>query len=169
MTKLIYKSDYEYNFEETKQDLAECRECPVEEITDDDVYEHMYFLQEMDFDAERSNLNKELDGKILCIADVGTWRGRRTGYKMLGSNLNEVIYSQVSGDSTLEVSYDGNNVIATEHHHDGTNYYTFREVREETNYENLLDKIYNQEEVSRSMLNKYTKSLRQHVKQIYGW
>lgn len=35
--------------------------------------------------------------------------------------------------------------------------------------EKLFDKIYNNEPISKATLNRYTRSLRRYVKQIYGW
>lgn len=35
--------------------------------------------------------------------------------------------------------------------------------------EKLFDKIYNNKPISKATLNRYTRSLRRYVKQIYGW
>lgn len=51
----------------------------------------------------------------------------------------------------------------------GTNYIMFREVRPDVDIEKLFDKIYNNEPISKATLNRYTRSLRRYVKQIYGW
>lgn len=45
----------------------------------------------------------------------------------------------------------------------------FREVRPDVDIEKLCDKIYNNEPISKATLNRYTRSLRRYVKQIYGW
>lgn len=45
----------------------------------------------------------------------------------------------------------------------------FREVRPDVDIEKLFDKIYNNEPISKATLNRYTRSLRRYVKQIYGW
>ena len=37
-------------------------------------------------DDERINLDEEVDGRIIIIADLGLWNGRKQGYKILGTN-----------------------------------------------------------------------------------
>ncbi len=67
---------------------------------------------------------------------------------------------------------DGRNVKAVMHHHDGTNYVTYRCVREnrsEDGFERMLAKIYNQQYVSQSELNYYTRSIHPDVAKVYGW
>ena len=162
--------DSEPNYEDAKQYLIERRledGEPTDDISDEDIYDEANFEVEMNFDDETVNLNKTLNGRVLCIASLGLWNGRRTGYKICKDNLNEVMY-QAQGDY-YRVTYNGNDIVARDCHHDGTNYYTFRELREDTDYEILLNKIYSGEEVNQRLINKYTKSLKPYVKQIYGW
>ena len=164
----IWKSYGMYSLEETKQAEQDARERLEEfEDTTTDVDTAVYEDIDMWFDDETSNLDKQLDGRILCIADMGLWNGRRSGYKILGNNLNEVLTAGIGCDEK-EVYCDGRNVLAKGYHHDGRNYVEFREIREDRNIENLLDKIYSGQEVTRREINYYTRSLRPHVKQIYG-
>lgn len=162
--------DSEPNYDDAKQYLIEKAiedgENP-DDITDSDIWEEANFQAEMWFSDETDNLYKELDGRVLCIADLGLWNGRRTGYKICRNNLNEVMY-QAQGDY-YKVMYDGNNIVAIDCHHDGTNDYIFRELREDTNYEILLNKLYSGEEVSQKLINRYTKSLKPYIKKVYGW
>ena len=153
------------NFEKDVKELLE--EDAVENITEEKITDEVYFQIDQYFEDERSNLFKILDGRILCIADMGLWNGRRTGYKILGNNLNEVLTSSIGCDEK-EVYCDGRNVLAKGYHHDGRNYVEFREIREDRNIENLLTKLYNNEEVTRREINYYTRSLRPYIKQIYG-
>ena len=118
---------------------------------------------------EKVNLNKEIDGRILIIADLGLWDGRKSGYKILGNNVNEIFNISNRGWDFAEFYGDGYNIKGIEWHHDGTNYYEYRVIRENRNIENLLDAIYNGEEISRKKMNYYTKSLYPYVAQIYGW
>ena len=39
---------------------------------------------------ERMNLDKEVEGVIIAFADVGRWNGRRQGYRILGSTINDI-------------------------------------------------------------------------------
>ena len=120
----------------------------------------------MYLEDERENLNITTDGRILVIADLGLWNGRRQGYKILGSRISDIL----SDDSDyIEWYGDGHNIKATASHHDGTNYYEYRVIREDRNIDNLLNAIYNGEEITRKKLNYYTKSLYSDVAKVYGW
>ena len=138
-----------------------------EEITEEQITQEVYEDIDICFEDEECNLNKELDGRILAIASMGLWDGRKSGYKILGNNLNEVLTSSIGCDEK-EVYCDAYNVYAEGYHHDGRNYVEFREIREDRNIENLLDKIYSGKEVTRREMNYYTRSLRPYIKQIYG-
>lgn len=139
----------------------------VEDITEDKIQQEVYYDIDMSFEDELLNLSKKLDGRIIAIADLGLWNGRVQGYKVLGNNLNEVVSSSIGCDEK-EVYCDAYNVRAEGYHHDGRNHVLFRELREDRNIDNFLEKIYNNETISSSTLNYYTKSLRPYIKAIYG-
>ena len=167
----IWKSCGMYNQKELEQLEQDAREHLKENDFEDwetaDVTDTIYEELDMWFEDEQSNLYRKLDGRILCIADLGLWNGRRSGYKILGNNLNEVLTSSIGCDEK-EIYCDAYNVCAIGYHHDGRNHVEFREIRENRNIENLLDKLYNNEEVTRKEINYYTKSLRPYIKQVYG-
>ena len=152
-------------FEKDVKELLE--EDAVENITEEKITDEVYFQIDKCFEDEKCILNKELNGRILCIASMGLWNGRRSGYKILGNNLNEVLTCGIGCDEK-EVYCDGRNILAKGYHHDGSNSVEFREIREDRNIENLLDKIYSGQEVTRKEINYYTRSLRPYIKQIYG-
>lgn len=133
---------------------------------DEEVENWMVETNNRYLDDERVNLNIPTDGKILVIADLGLWNGRKTGYKLLNANVNSILYDDCY---YIEWYSDGHNIRATAEHHDGTNYYLYREIREDRNVQHLLDAIYNGEEISRGKLNYYTKSINHYVKETYGW
>ena len=139
----------------------------VEDITEDKIQQEVYEDIDLFFRDEIENLDKKLDGRVIAIADLGLWDGRRQGYKILGNNLNEVVSSTMGCDEK-EVYCDAWNVRAVGYHHDGRNYVLYRELREDRNIDNFLEKIYNNETISSSTLNYYTKSLRPYVQKIYG-
>ena len=117
-------------------------------------------------ECEEANLNITTEGRILVIADLGLWDGRHQGYQVFGRNVNEIFRHHY--DYTEWYS-DGYNIKAVDVHHDGTNYYEFREIREDRNIQNLLDAIYSGKKITRKMLNYYTKSLHSRVAKVYGW
>ena len=168
----IWKSYGMYSLEEMESEEKACKEFlseayPEIEQTEENVMQEIYDHIDMYSDDEKSNLFKILDGRILCIADMGLWNGRRSGYKILGNNLNEILTTGIGCDEK-EIYCDAYNVYAQGYHHDGRNHVEFREIREDRNIENLLDKIFSNQSISRREINYYTKSLNPYIKQIYG-
>ena len=149
-----------------KEFLSE--EYPEIEQTEESITQEIYDRIDLCFNAEISNLDKQLDGRILAIASIGRWNGRVSGYKILNNNLNEVVKASIGCDEK-HVYCDRYNVLADGYHHDGRNYVEFREIREDKDIDVLLNKLYNNEPVSRADIRKYTKSLRPKVKEVYGF
>ena len=154
--------------EEAKKDTKEFLKelYPDIELTDENIGAQLEEDIHGFFKDELENLNMELDGRILAIADVGTWQGRRQGCKILGHNLNGVLASGIGCDEK-EVYVGTYGVYAEGYHHDGSNFVEFREIKEDTNYDLLLDKLY-KGIATRSDIRRYTKSLRPYVQKIYG-
>lgn len=142
------------NFDSGRNCFEECKRqggCDCDEISLDD---------------ERHNLNKQLEGRIIAIANMGLWNGRRSGYKLMPNNIASILYT----DTPLVEWYsDGRNIKAKMSHHDGTNYITYRMVKEDKNIDNLLQKLYNGDEVTPQMISNYTTSLHPIVAKIFGW
>ena len=162
MKKIIWTSeidldDYEDYFKESN----------MEDISDSEKYRIISEDKGLDLDSLRRELDVELDGRILIIGDLGTWRGRVDAYALKSSkNFNEILYSE---DDEYEVYYDGYNVKAKGIHHDGTNYYEFREVREDRDIDRFTQMIYDSEIYGRDKVNYYTRSLRKPLKEAMGW
>lgn len=170
MKKLIW-SNMNLDIDDWRDSYKEFLE--INEMDDRDpedenaIYNYMIETNDEYFNDEKMNLNKNIDGRILVIGDLGLWHGRKQGYKIIDSrNLNSILGFQYD---YFEIYGDGYNIRATEHHHDGTNYYEYRMIREDRNIDNLLEAIYNGEKISRKKLNYYTKSLYKNVAEIYGW
>ena len=170
MKKRIIWSDIDLNPEDWRKDYEEvARENEWDEDTSDpdNLWQYMIATHNTYLDDERYNLNKYLDGRILIIADLGLWNGRKQGYKIIDGNISNILYDNDA--DFIEWYADQYNIRATAHHHDGTNHYLYREIREDRNIQILLDDIYNGREISRSKLNYYTRSIRPYVAEIYGW
>ena len=144
----------------------DCMEINEEDMDEDKLWCWIHDMLSYYLDDERANLNEQTDGRILVIADLGLWNGRRDGYKILNENVNSIFST---GEDYTEWYSDGHNIKAIASHHDGTNYYEYRIIREDRNIQNLLDAIYNGEEISRKKLNYYTKSLHPYIAKVYGW
>lgn len=134
-----------------------------------DEYEQLNLIQELNSEYlwdERANLNKKIDGKILVLCDIGRWNGRAQGYKILDDNISSILEPDCD---YCEWYSDGYNIKCKGIHHDSTNYYEYRVIRENRKIDNLLRDIFYGEEISRKKLNYYTKSLHPYVAEVYGW
>ena len=164
--KVIWSSEINMNdWEEYVQEQKE--EGFIEK--DSDGYKEVVDLMNEYLEDERMNLDIPTEGRILVIASLGLWNGRKSAYKILNErNVNAILSN---GCDEIEWYCDGHNIKAIGKHHDGTNYYEYREIREdkEDNIYKLLNRIYNGEPVSRQMINYYTKSIAPQVKAVYGW
>ena len=136
--------------------------------------EHTIYDSETDvegfrFSDEQHNLDVEMDGAMIVIADLGLWDGRHKGYRMMGGRTVNMAFSAFQGDSyRLVYDSDTDNVRGVDRHHDGTNYYTFREVRRGKDISELQDLIYS-EKVTQEDIDRYTKPLGKYVRGVYGW
>lgn len=169
MKKRIIWSNMNINPDDWKEGYKEiAEENGWEEDTDDENNLWNYIYEELDhyIDDERMNLDVTTDGRILVVADLGLWYGRRQGYRILDGNVKNILSADVD---YVEWYSDGYNIKATAAHHDGTNYYEYRVIREDRNIQNLLDAIDNGEEITRKKLNYYTRSLEPYVRRVYGW
>lgn len=170
MKKHIIWSNMNLDIEDWRDDYKEyLEENGFDERHDnnDDLYKWMMETNDMYLDDERMNLDKVVEGRILVIADLGLWNGRKPAYKIVGSgNIKDILGFTYDG---AEFYGDGYNIRGTEVHHDGTNYYLYRVIREDRNIQNLLDDIYEGKEFTMKKLNYYTRSLYPYVKSVYGW
>jgi hypothetical protein len=130
--------------------ILESRDIELEDITDEMLQKEKDFLYDSYFQDELDNLDVELDGRIVAIADLGLWNGRRQGYKVCNNNLKEIL---VAGNHDyIKVWGDGYNIRKTSIHHDGTNCYLFRELREDRNVDRFLEMIYAGKQITKSIL-----------------
>lgn len=139
------------------------------EVTnEDEKYSLVNVLNNEYLNIERKNLNIKVDGEIICIADLGLWNGRRSGYKIVGNNISDCLY-----DECCDHIYwycDRYNFRGTGVHHDGTNYYLYRMIRPELTQkqrENFLKLI--GRKMDKRVLRRYTVSLVPYIRKVYGW
>lgn len=149
------------------EEFCEINNMEYDPDDEDAVREWMEETNNLYLGDEQMNLDKKLNDRILIIADLGLWYGRKSGYKILGNNINEMF--NIGSFEFAEFYGDGKDIRAKEVHHDGTNHYLFRVIRSGRNIDKLLEAIYNGEEISKQKLNYYTRSLYKDVADVYGW
>lgn len=125
---------------------------------------------------ERMNLDIETQGEIICIADLGLWNGRRMGYKEMGHNIGKLLYSQVSGccvDDEWYVESKGRacDFKCIETHHDGTNYYTYREFKPDLTdgQKEYFKRLLYNGTATQVDISRYTRGIGHYIQEIYGF
>ena len=152
-------------------DYADFLQEEYPEVTDPNgQYELCCEMNYAYLDDEKANLDIELPHQIICIADLGLWYGRRMGYKMIEShNISDCLcdsewdYCEWYVDRYNDLRFTGA-------HHDGTNHYLYRELRDlsDKQMENFLDKFHTGR-LTRRDINRYTTSIGSHIQKVYGW
>ena len=125
--RIIFNTDG-YSFDEAKKNLID--DCGIENPTDDEVWEEINNCNDItlrDELAEFANIAKNIEGKVVGIANIGTWYGRRDGLKFFDS-LEEIIHHMCTYDS-WELYIDRYQLRGIGHHHDGTNFILFKELK----------------------------------------
>lgn len=167
--RVIWSS--EINVEDWKDFFEEERSTMIEEYdtepSEDELFERAYDLNNSYLEDERDNFSK-IHGTFIAFADVGTWRGVRKGHKLFeNTTMDKLLYSIGSGIDGAEWFVERYDLKSIQRHHDGTNYITFREVKDnvpDTFWEKLENGSLTEKEIAR-----YTKSVKHYIKEIYGW
>lgn len=166
--------NYDLDLEDWKEGLLENREInglPTD-VDDDTLREEMYELNNSYLDDERMNLDIPTEGRIIEIADVGLWDGRRMGYNLLDEHNIKACLNFKRDCEYAEWWVDShNNLRSKQTHHDGTNYILYREVKPEITsdqLDNFCWKLYRGKATSKD-ITKYTRAIGKQVRNVYGW
>ena len=165
-TKHIVWSDINLDLEDWREALEENNPG----VSEDRLYELMADYNAMNLDDERGNLDIQLPREIIVIADLGLWDGRKQGYKMIDSgNIKDCLYSDCDYNEWYVDKKGDLRCVA--HHHDGTNYYLYRAVKEnatDDQVSRLQNRIYNRE-VTKADISRVTERLGDKIGAVYGW
>ena len=136
---------------------------PDEDLTESEMWNIAYENNMDNLEAEKANLNKELGTSLVMIADLGLWNGRRRGWKHInGTNLND-IFQGTCGDFVEWYVEDGD-IKCDDIHHDGTNHYTYRAIKEDISEWEFDEMMYEGKDID-----ELTVKLGNYVSEIYGW
>lgn len=140
-----------------------------DELTEENIDKAIFDEINLNFEFMYGEMDIPLRGSILAVADIGTWKGRVMGYKVLKPNIKECF----TGDYDLAEWYvDGyGNFRMKGIHHDGVNYVEYRMGRVEIEiapWERFLNKIYYGKATREDILN-YTVRLGDVFTDLYGW
>lgn len=173
--KHIVWSNYNLVLKDWLEDLKEmltAEGVDCSEWDEEKFYDLMNEVNNHYFDDERCNLNIPTEGRIIEIADIGLWDGRRVGYKLLNEYNIRACLNLKRGCEYGEWWVDShNNLRSSQTHHDATHYILYREVKPEISsdqLDNFCWKLYRGKATSKD-ITKYTRSLGKRVKDVYGW
>lgn len=145
----------EVNIEEYKDFLDDC----YPEADEYDKYNIVSELNKEYLDDERMNLRIDVGSPIIEVADLGFWNGRRQGYHLITSGLLSDVFNFHGCDDATFFIEDGE-LRSTLYHHDGHHNIVYRKVKNMKKFHKVsLDEF----------VRKYTESLADVVKKVYGW
>lgn len=139
---------------------------PNVELTEDEIYYYAYRENDENLACEKENLNKDLNGTIVIFRKIKRWDGKYFGIKFIeDANLND-IFSETCGDYVTWYVEDGE-IMCEDCHHDGTNYYTYRLLKDE--FSRFDFEEYSYDHSLKETLEKMTEPMGHFVSEIYGF
>lgn len=175
INKNIIWSNYNLDLDDWMEGIKETLELNDVDYSDWDEYKFYNEMIESNndyFDDERMNLDIPTEGRIIEIADVGLWNGRRMGYNLLNKhNINACLNFKTNCDFGEWWVDSHNNLRSRQSHHDGCHYILYREVKPEISsdqLDNFCWKIYEGKATAKD-ITRYTRSLGKRVKNVFGW
>ena len=146
--KILFTTEIDYNL--VKNDLEYFLDTYIE-----DSFMNLKYNLEI--------LSRELPNSLVEMADLGLRNGRYYGIREI--ELEDIMY-----DKDYFILYLNKDLELKNHHHDGTNYFTFRVFRSHITSEQKENFIVKYEEgkLTKSTINYYTESLKKYIEKVWG-
>ena len=93
MKERIIWDNLDVEYDDWKEEFKDWCEDNGYDESEMDLYEWVDECLSDYLDDERVNLNKEVDGVIVCFADLGLWDGHHQGARIFGTNVKNILYS----------------------------------------------------------------------------
>lgn len=155
------------------EDVEACeREIRMEhpELSEDEVRTQAWELLWCALNDERLNLDIPLENRVIIIAELGLWDGKRNAYKEIAPRT--IGGCLIEHEDFCRWYVDGrNDLCCNATHHDGTNHYMYREWKpglSQKQKDNFYKKIL-QGKADRDCINNYTRSIGKRICDVYGW
>ena len=156
--------------EQYKRDIMAERDCDEEELTEEKLAQFWYEDNDFNYDCERANLNKDIDGCIIALAHRYSHYGAicgngREGTKIIGCNIADILSSNADDADWWAEDYNINGRTAD---HDGSWSITYRVCKDMDEAERLQNLAYFGKLDNADIMAR-TKSLYPYIAKIYGW
>lgn len=161
---MVWSDQYDEKWEEEYRE-----EHP--DATDEEVMDAWYIECETQLVAERMNLHIHLDNPILVIQTLGLWNGTSIRCSMTHRDAIGDLLERFFDGNSFYVEPDTGDLVGEAYHHDGTNYYRFREISADAandDIDDLMYKIVNGQDYTDDLA-RLTKSLGGRIAKTYGW
>lgn len=158
------------NISEIPEEDIEFYKKEYPEFSEEGYYELWLDDNELNFENCKNDLDCNVSGNIVVIANIGRWNGRFAGYKELHSdNLKDCLTAE--GDYITWYVDKKGDFRCEDTHHDSTNYYLYRSFKpnlSEERQQKFLEKIY-YGEVTQEDIAKCTNRVGNKIAKIYGF
>lgn len=141
------------------------------EASDEEVMQAFADECSVSFDDEKLNLNIPIERNVLVIKTINRWDGQTIWCSRISrATIGDLLERFMDGNS-FYVEPDTGDLVGEAYHHDGTNYYRFREISADALHDDIADLVYKIEEGEdyAEDLAKLTKSFGGRIAKVYGW
>lgn len=163
---IIWSSDIdEKDWKAEYEEACEDGEVDPEKTS---LYDWAYELNQDYLGDEKQNLNVDCN-TIIAVGNLGRWNGRGTSVHKVGDNVSDIFKVAERSSSYMDYEWYAENgeVVGCMKHHDGSDYYYFRELKDNVDLEDFEEEI--TKDNWKEMIDKYTQSLFPRVAKVYGW
>lgn len=158
--------------EQYRQDIADCEGIDADELTEAELADFWYRDNEINYEAEQTNLDEDIDGYIIALGHRSSHYGAicgngREGTKLVGWNISDILKTNGDADDAKWWAEDYN-INGTLYDHDGHWNVVYRVCKTSDEAERLQELAY-EGRLSNADIMARTKSLYPYIAKIYGW
>ena len=141
------------------------------DATDQEVMQAWYDEAETSFADEKLNLRIPIERDVLVIKTVNRWNGQTVHCSVIHRNTIGDLLERFFDGNSFYVEAETGDLVGEAYHHDGTNYYRFREVSADAPNDNIDDLIFRIEDGDdyQQELEALTKTFGGRIAKVYGW
>ena len=169
-TRVIYNNyDLWENEEAAREYLAE---NGIENPTDDQIWDELYYEDEMEWDAAKEELENFFDGKTwILVGEAGRWNGSYS-VGTIFDDFMKMFYEAARDCDYIKIYDENGHFYLNCSHHDGSNFYEIKQITERglayyDNWENNWDDKRTEEYIHNQIMEKYS-TLPHFAHKVYG-